>query len=277
MINYTKNDIEKKIKNGESLEGADLKGLNFQGVDCRNGKFKGANLRYTNLSEANLTGADLTECNLRHATFTNSILIDTDVSNSDLTHADFSGAIVIRLNYKGAKMENIKGVSKKKFFFTQPLLDDLFEKGKASFEKDILTVKGTKNETFRMMPAYKVVDIEAGEDTKKLMGKVKTQKELEEIGLEIYMDTAILGDDVVYKLELGVIGIKIDSSKQSATVTETTEKEPKSDKPIKEETVQNMEDTVRNMEKVIKDDKQKVQKSEDMLSMLTNYFNDKME
>ncbi len=224
MKRYTKEDVEKGVKEGRSFKGEDLKGLDLSGIDLSGGDFEGAFFRYSDLSNTNLTNANLSKANLRHAILKNAILINTDLREADLTHADLSGVKWVNVRYEGAIMDKIKGVNMKKFFFSQKLLDDLFEKGKATYEKDMLLVFSSRGrELFKITPAFRIIGVEEGEDSLDLLGKVKTNNELTEMGLDVYMDTAIYKDEIAYKLEPGVLGEKVEEHQLAETDKETTQ------------------------------------------------------
>ena len=83
-------------RNGGSLAGADLMGVELSGADLSGADLVDANLEYANLSGVKLVGADL-----RFAVLTNANLLDADLSNANLREADLSDA---RLD--GAKFVN---------------------------------------------------------------------------------------------------------------------------------------------------------------------------
>ena len=252
MIKYTKEEVEKAVKEGKSFKDVDLKGLDLSGIDLSHGDFEGARFRYSDLSYVNFTGANLRGANLRHAKLRFAILIDTDLRGADLTHADLTGAKWINVKYEGAIMNKVRGVSRKKFFFSQKLLDNLFQEGRATYEKDILLVMvENRKELFKIKPAFRVIKIEDGEDKLDLLGKVKTEEEMVKMGLDLYMDTALYKDEVAYKLEPGVLGEVMEEEKMEEDDREKTQ-------------------TL--LEKSKDRDKLKEQKSEDLMKQLGNYI-----
>ena len=254
VAKITKLEVEKGVKEKKSFKGADLKGLDLSGIDLSNGDFEEANFRYSDLSDTNLTGANLRNAKLRHVKLRNAILVNTDLRGADLTHADLTGIKWINVKYEGAAMNKIKGVSKDKFFFSQKLLDQLFEKGKATYEKDLLLINSSSGkELFKIAPAFRVVGVEEGEDKLSLLGRVKTEGELREIALDVYMDTALYKDEVAYKLEPGVLGIKVS---ETHLANEDKEKTQVLFKKEKEK------------------DRLKEQSSEDLLKSLGSYLSD---
>ena len=61
---YTREEIEKRVKEGQSCARLDLRGINFDGAYLSGGdfsyaNFEGCSMRGVNLSNANLQGANL--------------------------------------------------------------------------------------------------------------------------------------------------------------------------------------------------------------------------
>ena len=73
MTELTRDEVIARVKDGESLEGEDLSGL-----DLRRANLSGADLRGTKLSGADLTGAYLGQANLRGTKLTGANLGETD-------------------------------------------------------------------------------------------------------------------------------------------------------------------------------------------------------
>ncbi|HIC14298.1 MAG TPA: pentapeptide repeat-containing protein, partial [Gemmatimonadetes bacterium] len=74
MTELTRDEVIARVKDGESLEGEDLSGL-----DLRRANLSGADLRGTKLSGADLTGAYLGQANLRGTKLTGANLGETDL------------------------------------------------------------------------------------------------------------------------------------------------------------------------------------------------------
>jgi len=96
-MTMTKSEVDQKIKNKESLRGADLqeanlRGANLQGVDLQGAKLQGAELQEADLREAKLQGAELQEANLRRANLREADLREADLRGADLQEADLRGA-----------------------------------------------------------------------------------------------------------------------------------------------------------------------------------------
>lgn len=213
MPKYTREELITGVREGKSFENDDLRGINLRGADLSGGRFKGANFRYTDLREAVLRNADLSGANLRHVVLTGADLTNTDLSNADLTHADLRGAILVGAKMIGAKIDGAKGISNK-VFFPERTIEKLAETGALELEGDILKVSGKDGiKRYEVERAYRFVEVEGGDDSLKLMGKVKTKSELLEMKAEIYQDN-ILISDVVYKAESGFLGTPIVEDKE---------------------------------------------------------------
>lgn len=74
--NTIKNTIEEAVKQGISLQYADLDKANLCNADLRCADLKHANLRYANLSGADLTGAEIRNCVFDRACLDNTIMPD---------------------------------------------------------------------------------------------------------------------------------------------------------------------------------------------------------
>ena len=79
---YTKQDIHDFLKDGQSLEYADLSESKLIGIHLPKISFKGASLQGADLRYANLAGTIFEEANLK----------GTDLTGAKLTGADLSGA-----------------------------------------------------------------------------------------------------------------------------------------------------------------------------------------
>ncbi len=136
MSKFTREQVEEKVKKGESLSGSDLKGIdlsnldfrskedggeckstaNFSGANLVNADLKGTILTGANFEGANLSGANLTKTDLARriratgiivsmgfisATLRNAILKNTEITETLLSYADLEN-----LNLEGAKIRN---------------------------------------------------------------------------------------------------------------------------------------------------------------------------
>jgi len=94
----------------------------------------------------------------------------------------------------------------KKIFITQQMLDRLSSEDKISIEGVMLTLFTKDKPAYKLTPAVKFLAIESKEsDPHKLVGKIVTQKSVEEKGIELYMNSAIYQDEA-YKVEQGFTG-----------------------------------------------------------------------
>ena len=119
MVNFSADTILEKIKDGQSLERADLRDLVLSHVTLENVRlcrsdlegtnFEGANLSQADLSCANLreaymAGADLEKANLQNANLDGANLDGANLQFADLRHANLRGATLERANLKGARL-----------------------------------------------------------------------------------------------------------------------------------------------------------------------------
>lgn len=202
---YTRELVLDQVKKGESLEGQKLKGIDLSNADLRHAKFRGAQFRYSDLRGADLRNADLREANLRHVNLVNANLTDADLRGADLAHADIRGASFTSTRVATAKFGDTRGLSTK-VFFPQALLDRMVGDGSAMLSGEELLVP-KRGERWKMIPAARVLGLEAGTDAKSILFKLIPEVELKAKGLEIYRDTALVAEgDTVYKLDPGMIG-----------------------------------------------------------------------
>ncbi len=213
MNDLTREDIEKGIKNKVSFEGANLKGIDLKSLDLSSGMFRNANFRYADLTNTNLSNADLSGASLRHAVLVNTNLSGADLTNADLTHADIRGAVMVGTRIDHAQVRGAKGVSEK-VFFTQELLDELNESGKLQLEGETITILTKAKPRFSLQQAVRFTAMDSGEDTEKLVGKVKTLDDLKDLKAEIFPDSVVV-KDAVYRVETGFIGLPIKEEQAS--------------------------------------------------------------
>ena len=208
MKKLSREEVLDKVQRGEDLSGFDLRGIDLQKAELPGANLKGAQLRYANLSGANLSQADLREANLRHALMVEVNLSEADLREADLTHADLSGSNLVNTKTSGAKMEGSKGISNK-VFFTQKVLDSLNDEDKIKIDGNRLGIVGPDGQerAYEVVPAFRFLRLEMeGEDKFDLVGKVKTEKEVKEMGVDAYHNSAIY-NDIVYQIESGFIGV----------------------------------------------------------------------
>jgi hypothetical protein len=97
---------------GDSLKGADLRGVYLRGADLRGVDLRGADIREADLTGADLTEADLTEANLTDACLCGAdlhlaYLCKTNLSGADLRGVDLSGADLAEADLTGANLSMV--------------------------------------------------------------------------------------------------------------------------------------------------------------------------
>ncbi|NTW60848.1 MAG: hypothetical protein HGA43_17000, partial [Nitrospirae bacterium] len=76
----------------------------------------------------------------------------------------------------------------KRLFFSQSMLDSMMEAGKIKVDKGILTMLAGDNPNFSLHPAFRIVrTIDDGADPNGLVGQIRSEAELRELGAETYM------------------------------------------------------------------------------------------
>lgn len=90
-------------------------------------------------------------------------------------------------------------------FLSNEMLQQWSDQGKVKLEDTVLTLLAEKR-TVALTPAVRFTSMIDGTDEQnKLLGKVKTKAQLDEIGAEHYMDSVIIGD-VGYTVVEGFLG-----------------------------------------------------------------------
>lgn len=94
----------------------------------------------------------------------------------------------------------------KKIFFPHRILDTLADEGKLTINQNIMTVHVKDRPSFELEPACRILRTsDGGPDSHDIVGTVKTEKMLREMGAEVYLDS-VLYRDVAYQAEPGFIG-----------------------------------------------------------------------
>ncbi|MCP3978786.1 MAG: hypothetical protein GY716_05580 [bacterium] len=121
MADYTREQVIKKIKNGDSLErcdlrhvklgqadlsGANLRRADLEGVNFERTKLDKANLANANLCDAYLVGANLESARLTKADLEGANLEGANLQNADLSRANLEGATLEGANLNGARMHS---------------------------------------------------------------------------------------------------------------------------------------------------------------------------
>ena len=108
--------LEKGIAlDGEDLSGLDLSRLDFTGASCRGANFEGADLSGVIFKGADLSGAGLSGCCLSGLDLKGADLTEADASGADFSSADMTGAVLddadlSGCNFKGAILQDVRGV-----------------------------------------------------------------------------------------------------------------------------------------------------------------------
>ena len=90
-------------------------------------------------------------------------------------------------------------------FIAQQTLGAWVDQDKVEFDENVMTIKAD-GRSFKMVEAVRFVKVEGGEeDLPGLLGRVKTNDQLKEMGAERYRDS-VLYQDLAYKVQEGFIG-----------------------------------------------------------------------
>lgn len=108
MPDFTVEQVIAKLKAGEKLDRADLRGIQLPKVPM-----VGASFRRCDLEGANLEGAVLAKAILKNASLKEAYLAGADLSNADLSSADLEGANLEKANLAGANLgrANLEGAN----------------------------------------------------------------------------------------------------------------------------------------------------------------------
>jgi hypothetical protein len=94
-----------------------------------------------------------------------------------------------------------------RLFISLPCLDTWIEKGQATLGEDRLTTMD--GATYRLGPGVFFTAMAGGEpDPHQLLGRVKSQAQLEEMGAEHYEGSVIMGE-VAYQVVEGFLGVRV--------------------------------------------------------------------
>ena len=106
--NTIKDTVEKAVRGGANLEGANLEGANLRGANL-----EGANLEGAYLEEANLEGAYLTGANLTGAYLEEANLEGANLGGANLKYANLEGAYIFVADNEIDEKRVIKGFEDK--------------------------------------------------------------------------------------------------------------------------------------------------------------------
>lgn len=103
------------------------------------------------------------------------------------------------------------------------MLDSMVDAGKIKVDKGVLTMLAGDDPTFALKQAYRFVKtIDDAADPSGLVGQIRSEAELKELGAEIYMDS-IIYRDIAYQADPGYIAEKnVPGQPQGAKPAETT-------------------------------------------------------
>ncbi len=94
-----------------------------------------------------------------------------------------------------------------RLFFSQDIIQNWCDDEKVTFKDNILTIQAEKPRSFQLTPAFRFIKVEGDESDKlKLLGQIKTDPELEEMGADRYLNSCIC-EDVAYGMEPGYIAM----------------------------------------------------------------------
>src|SRR6267143_2039909 len=110
-------------------------------------------------------------------------------------------------------------------FVPQSVLDKWSDKGRVELKGHVLTLLREKK-SFQLTSAVRFVKMEAGEDAKGLLQKVKTLEALKQMGAEHYRESVILGESA-YQVQQGFLADA--NALRRAAKTQQGEKEGEQD------------------------------------------------
>lgn len=95
-----------------------------------------------------------------------------------------------------------------RLFISADQMDRWTGEGKVSLQDDLMTLPAL-GRSFRLRAAVRFLSVVEGADANGLVGRVKTDEQLAELGGEHYGASVILGE-VGYECEEGFVGVPID-------------------------------------------------------------------
>jgi hypothetical protein len=91
----------------------------------------------------------------------------------------------------------------RRLFVAQELLDQWAGQGKIELSGNYLKILA-EDRSFQLQPGAHFLSLAAGNDTNQLVGKVKSEDQLREIGGELYMNSVLVGEDA-YDVQAGFL------------------------------------------------------------------------
>lgn len=95
-----------------------------------------------------------------------------------------------------------------RLFISADQMDRWTAEGKVSLSDDVMTLPAM-DRSFKLRTAVRFLSVIEGADAQNLVGRVKTDEQLAELGGEHYGASVIMGD-VGYECEEGFVGVPID-------------------------------------------------------------------
>jgi hypothetical protein len=102
-----------------------------------------------------------------------------------------------------------------RLFVSQDQLDRWTVEGKVKLEEDLMTLPAMSR-SFRLRPAVHFTALVEGVDRERLIGRVKTEEQLAQIGAEHYGSSVLVGE-LGYECEEGFVGVPAEGSAGGAS------------------------------------------------------------
>ena len=106
----------------------------------------------------------------------------------------------------------------RRLFVAQELLDQWAEQGKIELSGNELKILA-ENRTFQLHPGARFLSLAAGNDSGHLVGKVKSEEQLQEMGGELYMNSVLVGE-TAYDVQAGFLAEVAGAASAPAAVAE---------------------------------------------------------
>lgn len=90
-----------------------------------------------------------------------------------------------------------------RLFVSQELLDQWAGEGKVEIEGNTLKLQAERV-SFEVQPGVRFVKLAAGEDREQLIGRVKSEAQMNKLGAELYMSSVLVGEDA-YDVQSGFL------------------------------------------------------------------------
>ena len=97
-----------------------------------------------------------------------------------------------------------------RLFVSQTQMDKWTQEGKVRLDDDVMTLPAMSR-SFKLTSAVSFTAIVGGDDKKRLLGKVKTDAQLQQLGAEHYGNSVILGE-TGYECVEGFVGTPVEGA-----------------------------------------------------------------